>query len=94
MFTRMVLENLSSVSFEVYIIHGHYIILDYLITNNFIFTLKYSPIIIIIMLPCIIIIIYLVCGIISKVKQYIFSTIKINKLFSPLGDILNKNLVK
>ena len=90
---KRILQSLSSVSFEVYIVHGHYIILDYLITNNFIFMSDYSTIVLIVMMLVIITLIYIICGIIGKLKEFIFKLLKIKKIIYPFAKFLNNNLM-
>lgn len=90
---KRILQSLSSVSFEVYIVHGHYIILDYLITNNFIFMSDYSTIVLIVMMLVIITLIYIICGIIGKLKEFIFKLLKIKKIIYPFAEFLNSNLM-
>ena len=80
-----VVHELSKSSFDVYIVHSHILIYDYLIKQNFVFLNNYPVVIELIGILGIAIAIYLICYLIDKVKQLLFKIIKIDKLISKIN---------
>lgn len=76
---------LSSASFSVYIIHGHKLIYDYILKNNFSFLCKYNGIVIFVGILLSIICIYAICVVIDIVRKFIFKYCKINHLIECVG---------
>ena len=84
-----IVSKISISSFSVYLIHEHPLIRKFLIKNNFIKLLKYSPINMLLLLVLSALIIYLICIIIDFIREYIFNKLKISKLSLKINKLLD-----
>ena len=72
---------LSTIVFDVYVIHCHILIYNYLITGNFKWILEYHPILIPVLVGLCAVAIFIVCAIIGKLRIILFSLIHLDKGF-------------
>lgn len=83
---------LSTIVFDVYVIHCHILIYNYLITGNFKWILEYHPILIPVLVGLCAVAIFIVCAIIGKLRIILFSLIHLDKGFSWISRRLDKCL--
>lgn len=77
-------------TFGVYLIHGHKLIMNNFISNNFLWILKYKNFFIILLLEILCALgIFLVCSIIDLIREQLFIILKLKKLC-----ILTENFIK
>lgn len=86
---QKILNVFSNSSFEVYIIHGNYLIYDFFITNGFRFLSNYNLFIVAILILLIIFGIYFGCTILSIVRKKLFSIFKIDRLCNYVGNLFD-----
>lgn len=89
---RKICLTLSNSAFEVYIIHAHCLIFEYVITNHFSFLKNYGIFGTVIGILLSIIAIYLICSMLSEIREKIFEIFKISKFSEKGGEIIHKYL--
>lgn len=89
---RKIYLNLSNSAFEVYIIHSHYLIFDYVITNNFSFLKSYGLFGTVLGILLAIISIYLTCSMLSEIRKVFFKIFKVSIFSERVGENIHKYL--
>lgn len=80
-----IIDSFSNSAFDVYIIHSHILIYDFLIQENFIFVRNLHPVLIIPTILGSIIGIYIICWLASQLKLLFFKIIGADALFDKVG---------
>lgn len=82
-------------TFGIYLIHGHFLVMRFLIKNNFLWILKYKNFFIIILLEILCSFgIFLFCSLIDFIREKIFKLIKLKKLCILIENFIEKTSEK
>lgn len=87
---KKVLRNLSNVAFDVYIIHCHIFVFDYIINSNFLWIDEYPILIVPFVLLGVTVICYSVLSFVGVVRNYIFVQCKIGNIIGTIARKIDK----
>lgn len=83
---------ISSVIFDIYIIHSHPLVYDYLFYDHFIWILDYGWIFVVPLVFICVVAIFTVSCICGFMRKKLFSTLKINRLITVISDKFDQKL--
>ena len=84
--SKSVVKLLSSTAFDIYIIHCHILIFDYVIKDGFLWILDYSVVLLPILVFISVVCIYMLLSIIGFVRQKLFDILRVDKMIHLLSD--------
>lgn len=86
---RLLLRG-SSVAFDVYIIHCHLFVLDYVISSNFVWINKFPILLIPLALLGVALICYCILSLVGIARVYIFNKLRIERMFKVIASKIDK----
>lgn len=90
---QKVILEFSAAAFDVYIIHCHILIYDHLIKDAFTAFADYHAVIMVAAVLVTILMIYIICLLISKIRKWLFRVTGVTNLTDTIGKVLDQHLL-
>lgn len=89
---REVVVALSTVTFDVYLIHCHTLLFHNILTGSFTWLKDQSALLVPVITISASLAIYIACALVGKLRKILFSMLRLNKLFTLIAAKINKSL--